>query len=188
MFRQVAVLTMAFALVFSFTACGKPAPAAPAAAPTTPAAPATAPAAPVKVSLTWDKPVDMDLEIWKADGSQLIHRAFAGENWSATNCGADVSTGGEAEFFNFVKVGEEDFSKGEYVVSIFFAGRTDPSINEALATVTVTKADGTSEVRTRKVQWQEGQDQWHGFRIDAATGRIVEDLDKFVAITQTPNA
>jgi hypothetical protein len=182
MYRSLSLLALALCIAFSFTACGKTAPGA------APSAPAAAPANPVKVSLSWDKPVDMDLEIWTADGTRLINRAFPGENWPATNCGQDVKTGGTPEYFTFVKVGETDFSKGEYVVSIYFAGRDDASISEALATVTVTKADGSTEVRTRKIQWEQGQDQWHGFKIDAATGRIIEDLDKFITIQTTPAA
>lgn len=181
----LALTILAFATINCIPKGDQPAGSAPAA----PAASAPAAASPTKVTLRWDQPVDMDLEIWNASGQNLIHRAFAGENWTAPNCGTDVTDGTKGEeFFIFKSAGSEDFATGEYVVSIYFAQRPEGSnVTSARATVVVTKADGSTVERSRNVQWEEGQDQWHAFRIDAKTGNILEDIDKFIKIETTQN-
>ncbi len=189
--RFLPVLALAILALASVNCIGgKDNAAAPSAAPS--AAPAAAPATPavaqpVKVSLRWDKPVDMDLEIWNAAGQNLIHRAFPGEEgWKAENCGADVKDGTQGEeFFLFKKTQNEDFSSGEFVVSVYFAAREENStIDAANATVTITKADGTTESISRMVRWTPGEDQWHAVKINATTGAIVERIDRMIKLQQ----
>ncbi|HNW92659.1 MAG TPA: hypothetical protein PKM88_07120 [bacterium] len=158
---------------------------------TPPAATTPAASSPVKVTLSWDKPIDMDLEIWNAAGTSMIHRAFAQPNlgWNGANCGTDVTDGTQGqEFFIFKNIGTEDFSNGQYVISVYFASMgQNSSISEAFATVTITKPDGTTQPFRRKIQYQPGQDQWHCCRIDATTGAVIEELDKFITVQQNQN-
>lgn len=164
---------------------GDKTPAAPAATPaatsTTAATSAAAPttAGVVKVTLTWDKPVDMDMEIWDGEGRNYL---FDGSKY----CGEDVKTGGGAgEFFEFKQYGTENFAAGKYVVSIFFAARGSESHDRSTAVVTLTKPDGSSVTRQRIVDYTPGQDQWHVFQVDAATGAMT-DIDKMIT-TQPRN-
>lgn len=184
---------LAAALLFSCThstSNNTPAPATTPATGTpsagTPATTAPAATSPVKVTLSWDQPVDMDLEIWNSAATNLIHRAFPEQrnNWLAPNCGQDVTNGQQGkEFFIFKNCGTEDFSNGQYVISVYFAKRPDgSSIDGVFATVTI-EAPGKPPVeRRRKVMYAEGSDQWHVCRIDAATGAILEDIDQFIKI------
>lgn len=158
------------------------APTAPTAAPTSPAG-----AQPVKVELSWDKPVDMDLEIWNAGGTSLVHRAFGQQtdsiHFKGENCGQDITSGlAGQEYWYFKKTSDEDFTVGEYVISIFFAGMENSGVSEATAHVTVTKPNGQTITRQRLIQWEKGKDQWHAFRINAATGDMV-DIDKIIVYT-----
>ncbi len=125
-----------------------------------------------QVVLSWDEPVDMDLEIWDPTGEGALTSA------GLTN--EDVFDGTEgSEYFDFVDHGETgDFSQGEYVVSVYFAEETD-EIAEADILLTVTQPDGTVLTREGTVYWEVGRDQWHAFRVDAATGAI-EDMDEFI--------
>lgn len=131
-----------------------------------------------KVTLSWDEPVDMDLEIWDNAGENAM---FAASSYG----GEDVQDGSADEFFEFKQYGEEDFSAGKYVVSVFYAGRPDDSnVDSVGVTLTVEMPDGSTDVRSGTVFWETGQDQWHAFRIDAATGAI-EDIDQLVEIEVT---
>ncbi len=148
----------------------------------TPSASTPATAGTVRVELSWNKPVDMDLEIWDAAGENLKKRSF-------NLCGEDVTDGttGNTEFFDFKSFDSgDDFSSGRYVVSIYFAARSDDSIEAAEATVTITKADGSTVVRKKVVNYEPGKDQWHAFKINAATGEI-EDIDRFIRVTTNNN-
>lgn len=142
-------------------------------------APAAAEAGPVKVTLSCDQPVDMDLEIWDEPGKKMIARSFA-------YCGKDVvDMTQDQEYFVFDRYDTRDFSTGEYVVSIFFNARKDTSIKEAKVRIEVKRSDGGVVTRERTILWEKGHDQWHAFRIDAATGRI-EDIDDFISTKTTP--
>ncbi len=169
-------------LAVAALACGlgKNEPASTPAAGNAPAASAPAAAAPVKVTLTWDKPVDMDLEIWDAKGENLVARSFV-------HCGTDVTDGTAGnEFFEFRQFGADNFSSGKFVVSVYFAARQDESIDRARATLTIKKADGSTETRERTVDYETGKDQWHAFAIDAANGGIT-DIDQFIQIQTSEN-
>jgi hypothetical protein len=130
----------------------------------------------VRVELAWDDEVDMDLEIWDNQGENAL---FAASSYAGT----DVTDGSGTEFFEFKQYGDEDFGSGKYVVSVFYAGQPeDGDIPSVPVTLTITKPDGSTETRSGTVFWEAGQDQWHAFRIDAATG-AVEDIDELVEIT-----
>lgn len=130
---------------------------------------------PVKVTLSWEDPVDMDLEIWNSSGEEAL---FAASSFG----GRDVEDGEEGdEFFEFKKYGDEDYTAGKYVISVFFAGSGDESITQADVKITIRMPDGSEETRNGTVYWEEGRDQWHGFRVDAATGDI-EDIDEIVEV------
>jgi len=132
----------------------------------------------VKVTLSWDKPIDMDLEIWDSPGQNLKLRSF-------NQCGSDIQDGTQgSEYFEFKQYGSDNYANGKYVVSVYFAGMGDASIEECFADLEIIKADGSRDTRRRKIFWEAGQDQWHAFRIDAATGNI-EDIDEFITITTT---
>ncbi len=121
----------------------------------------------VRVVLGWDEPVDMDLEIWDADGQNAVTAAGI-ENEDVTDGTAGT------EYFDFAG----DYAEGEYVVSVYFAEETNIA-DEANVILTVTKADGSTQTRSRTIAWEEGSDQWHAFKIDGATGEI-EDVDEIV--------
>lgn len=126
----------------------------------------------VRVVLGWDEPIDMDLEIWDSLGETAITAAGLE--------GVDVVSGDDGrEFFDFT----EDFASGRYVVSIYFA-EEENIVDAATATLTVLKADGSTEIRSRSIAWEEGSDQWHAFEIDGATGDIV-DVNRVIQIEVT---
>ena len=130
----------------------------------------------VKVTLSWDAPVDMDLEIWDSQGQNLLFRVF-------DKIGSDCSDGSADEYFIFQKYGAEDYTAGKYVVSVFFFtdDSTTTSLTSADITLTVTKADGTVETIPKTIYREEGRNQWHAFRIDAATGAM-ETIDDYLEI------
>lgn len=159
---------------------GRSTPAAPAAGGAdAPAAPTPAERRPTRVSLRWDKPVDVDLELWNAAGEAALFRA----SQKQPGC-EDVTNGSGEEFFEFRRFGDDDYSTGSYVVSVYFAARQDESITDANVTLTVRRPDGGVETRRKTVYWERGTDQWHAFKIDAATGRI-ESIDRFINIRTT---
>lgn len=121
----------------------------------------------VRVTLGWDEPIDMDLEIWDAAGENA-ETAAGLEN-------EDIMDGTEGrEYFDFTGA----YSDGEYVVSVYFAEEMNV-VESANATLEVIKADGSTETRSSEIMWEEGSDQWHAFSIDAATGDIA-DIDEFI--------
>ena len=114
----------------------------------------------VRVELAWTDPVDMDLEIWDAEGQSAITSAGL-EN-------EDVTDGTEgSEYFDFTG----EYAEGEYVVSVYFAESTNV-VDSAGVTLIVTNSSGATETYTKTISWEEGQDQWHAIMIDAATGEI----------------
>jgi hypothetical protein len=124
------------------------------------------------VTLDWEAPVDMDLEIWDVEGTQQLSAA-----WQQ---GEDVTTGGEGtETFEFVDFEEGDFSTGEYTVFVYMAddmGHTE----EAEFEVNVTDADGDVTTYTEMLSAEVPNNLWRGFKIDAATGEILEELNEYV--------
>jgi uncharacterized protein YceK len=131
----------------------------------------------VKVTLSWDGPSDMDLEIWDNPGDDLLFRA-------SEYIGTDIIAGDDGdEFFEFRQYGSDDYSAGSYVVSVYFANEEEVA-DSATVTLTVMKADGSEVTRTGTVYWEPGRDQWHAFRIDAATGDF-EDIDEYIEIEIT---
>lgn len=134
-------------------------------------------ARPVLVELTWDQEIDMDLEIWDAAGENLLKRSF-------NLCGEDITVGsGGREWFEFKRYSDEDdYASGNYIVSLYFAGRPEGStVDRARATLTVTKSDGTTVTRTKVIDWEPGRDQWHAFSINARTGALVDE-DRFIRV------
>jgi len=128
---------------------------------------ADSPCGVTQVVLAWDEAIDLDLEIWSGDGEGALTSAGL-EN-------EDVIDGTQGtEWIDFTG----ELADGEYVVSVYFAEETD-IVPSAIAHLTVTKTDGSTLVRTKEIMWEEGWDQWHGFRIDAETGDI-EDIDEFI--------
>jgi hypothetical protein len=127
---------------------------------------------PVSVWLSWSEPVDMDLEIWDASGDSQLNSAYS-------LSGSDIGNGADGdEYFEFKRYGEyDDYSSGEYVVSVYFASFLADQ-DEARVTVTVQAADGSTETWEKTVLWDPGMDQWHAFRIDAVSGQTVE-IDQF---------
>lgn len=126
----------------------------------------------VAVWLSWDTPVDMDLEIWDAAGENMIAAA-------SEYAGQDITSGADGdEYFEFTTYRDRDFSTGEYVVSIYYWGSDDGSNPDTEVTVTAQDADGRVQTFTKTVKWDPGYDQWHAFRIDAATGAITP-MDTF---------
>lgn len=136
----------------------------------TPATSAASNRQPVRVSLRWDRPVDLDLEIWDADGVHLLHRAFSQPrlNIRRENCGTDVTDGYGEEYWFFKRTSIDDFSSGEYVVSVAFPPTSGTATTAATATLTITQPDGSTVTRSRLVQM--GKTNWHAIKIDAATG------------------
>ena len=121
----------------------------------------------VAVWLSWDEPVDMDLELWGASGEEFLGSAYL-------YAGDDITVGGAGdEYFEFRAYDVEDFSTGRYVVSVYFAG-LDPSGTRDSAYVTLTVQDRDGRVQTFKktVLWEPGYDQWHAVEIDAVTGAV----------------
>lgn len=131
----------------------------------------------VKVTLSWGGPADMDLEIWDNPGDELLFRA-------SEYIGTDILKGDDGdEFFEFRQYGGDDYSAGSYVVSVYFANEEEVA-ESASVTLTVVRANGSEVTRTGTVYWEPGRDQWHAFRIDAATGDI-EDIDQYIEIEVT---
>lgn len=147
---------------------------APATTPGAASTPAAANQPPVKVELKWDKPVDLDLEIWDEPGESLKARSF---NW----CGKDSRDGKKSgEFFVFDRYDTQDFSSGSYVISVFYKARKGhPEIDRVKAKLVVVKPDGSTVERDKVISWEEGKDQWHAIRVNAVTGEVV-DIDAFV--------
>lgn len=150
-------------------------------APVTPDAPATPPAGTgkVRVELTWSEPIDLDLEIWDAAGQNMVLRSF-------NKCGSDQATGGTPEYFVFDRYGSDNYTRGKYVVSVYFANRERPPTASVTAHLKITLPDGRTVRRSGIVHWERGQDQWHAFSIDAATGAIT-DLNRYITI-RTPSS
>ncbi len=150
-------------------------------APGTPDVPAIPPAGTgkVRVELTWSEPIDLDLEIWDAAGQNMVLRSF-------NKCGSDQSTGGTPEYFVFDRYGSDNYTRGTYVVSVYFANRERPPTASVTAGLKITLPDGRTVRRSGVVHWERGQDQWHAFSIDAATGAIT-DLNRYITIT-TPSS
>jgi hypothetical protein len=124
----------------------------------------------VRVTLKWSEDVDLDLEIWNADGTELVARSF---DHSGID---DAGTGGE-EYFDFKDYGDgDDFSTGSYVISVFFADYGDD--DDAGPHVTWTDEDGDPQERVTSMEYI-GNDQWHVIQIDAETGNS-SDIDEFV--------
>ncbi len=135
-----------------------------------------------RLDLTWNEKVDMDLEIWNAAGENLLDRAF-------NLCGEDVKDGTMGrEWFEFKRYSDEDdYSSGTYMVSLYFAARPEGStVEQASATITVTKPDGSTVTRQKTINWEPGRDQWHAFTINAATGAITVK-DQFIRVQQENN-
>ncbi len=127
----------------------------------------------VRVTLGWDEPIDMDLELWDSLGENALTSAGL-EN------GGDVTDGDTGrEYLDLTG----DYATGTYVVSVYFA-EEENVVDSATATLTVYKADGSTEVRSRSIAWEKGSDQWHAFEIDAATGDIV-DVNEIVEVEVT---
>jgi hypothetical protein len=130
------------------------------------------------VELTWESPMDLDVEIWDSEGTQQLTAAWAQ--------GHDVTSGGEGtEYFEFIEFeGTDegtggDFTTGEYTVFVYVAddaGETEAADFE----LTVTDAEGGVTTYSEAVTAEAPNNLWRGFRIDAATGEIVEELDEFV--------
>jgi hypothetical protein len=120
----------------------------------------------VAVWLSWDAPVDMDLEIWDAAGESMIAAAYQ-------YSGDDIQTGGVGdEYFEFSNYSDYDFSTGEYVVSAYYVGSDDGSDPDATVTLTTQDIDGRVQTFTKTVRWDPGYDQWHAVRIQASTGQV----------------
>ncbi len=131
----------------------------------------------VKVTLSWGESVDMDLEIWESQGDEAL---FAASQYASE----DIFSGADGdEFFEFRVYEDEDYSVGEYVISVYFAEEEDV-VDDVRVTLEVRKSDGSTITRTGTVYWEPGRDQWHAFRIDAATGDI-EDIDELIEIEVT---
>lgn len=125
----------------------------------------------VQVALSWDEPVDVDLEVWDAEGQEAVT--------SAGIVTEDVTNGESGdEYVDFVKYDSQDLSSGEYVISVYFAEETN-TVDSTTVTLFVTSADGDVETRTHELMWEEGKDQWHAFSVDAETGEIT-DIDELV--------
>ncbi len=128
------------------------------------------------VTLDWESPVDLDLEIWDVEGTQQM-----GAAWQQ---GDDITTGGEGtETFEFISFEEGDFSgdysTGEYTVFVYVAdamGYTE----EAEFEVNVTDAGGAVTTFTETVSADVPNNLWRGFKIDAATGDILEEFNEYV--------
>jgi hypothetical protein len=124
------------------------------------------------VTLDWESPLDLDLEIWDAAGTQQMSAA-----WQQ---GDDITSGGEGtETFEFIDFEEGDYSTGEYTVFVYIAddmGFTE----EAEFEVNATDADGNVTTYTEAVSSEVPNNLWRGFKIDAATGEIVEELNEYV--------
>lgn len=149
--------------------------------PVTPDGSVTAPAAgtgKVRVELTWSEPIDLDLEIWDAAGQNMVLR-------SSKVCGSDVQSGG-TEYFVFDRYGSDDYTRGTYVVSVYFANSQRPPTASVTANLKITLPDGRSVQRSGVVHWERGQDQWHAFSIDASTGAL-SDLNRYITI-RTPSS
>ena len=127
----------------------------------------------VRVSLEWDDPVDLDLEMWDADGESALFMA-------GTYSGEDVMEGPGEEYFDFKAYGDEDFSTGDYVISVYFANEENVQ-DAADATLSVTDADGDTRTFDITVYWEPGRDQYHAFRIDAASG-AVDMIEEYIEI------
>ncbi len=127
----------------------------------------------VRVELQWNKPVDLDLEIWTGDGNEAITSAGM-ENFDSFD-GTD-----SGEYIDFKQLSDVNLSTGTYVVSVYFAD-SDGSIPECEVRLIVTASDGTVTERTGTVYWEVGNDQWHAFSINAETGNIV-DINEYIEI------
>ena len=125
----------------------------------------------VLVWLEWDEPVDLDLEIWDASGDEYLTNA-------SFLIGDDMQTGGSGyEYFEFKDYGTEDYSAGEYVVSVYFAG-FDSTDRPAEARLTIQTPSGQLATYSRTVLWDPAYDQWHVVRVEPGTGRVTE-IDRF---------
>ncbi|GAB4277097.1 MAG: hypothetical protein Kow0056_08250 [Coriobacteriia bacterium] len=133
----------------------------------------TSGATPVRVTLAWTAPVDLDLEIWDADGAEALYPAWQFE-------GEDVSEGPGEETFQFTDYADADLSSGVYTVSVYFA-EEENVVEEADATLTVTYADGSSTDYPITIYWEPGRDQYHAFTVDAATGEVTM-VDEYIEI------
>jgi hypothetical protein len=126
------------------------------------------------VWLSWDGGADMDLELWDSSGEQFLATAHSIE-------GDDATTGGQDEYFEFKDYGSDgDYGSGSYVVSAYFFGGDE---SDTEVTITVQAADGSVETYTQTLQYLPPYDQWHAFRIDAATGetQVVDTFYEGVA-------
>jgi hypothetical protein len=126
----------------------------------------------VAVWLSWNEPVDMDLEIWDASGEEFLTSAYA-------YSGNDLTTGGQGEeYFEFTSYAGQDFSSGEYVVSAYYVGSDSGNNPDAMVTMTVQDVNGNVQSFTKTIKWDPGYDQWHAGRIDAGTGTFTQ-LDEW---------
>lgn len=123
----------------------------------------------VKVTLTWDDPVDLDLEIWDEDGRTFM----ASAGWYGT----DVTEGPGQEVFEFEQQDEHDFSRGVYTVSVFYAD--DDEAVDVPVELTVEDPDGDKVTREGTAFSDVEQAQWHAFTVNAATGDI-EVVDEHI--------
>ena len=126
----------------------------------------------VSVWLSWEEPVDMDLEIWDASGDEFLLSSFS-------VFGEDVLNGALGdEYFEFRATDYDDFSSGSFVVSAYFADMEATQGDEAWTTLSVQDVDGRVTTYSKWILWEPGYDQWHAIRIDAATGDTTP-IDEF---------
>ncbi len=120
----------------------------------------------VRVVLEWDDPVDLDLELWEADGETFITSAY-------TEGSPDVTDGDGAEYFDL----DGEYGDGEWVLSVYFASTDGPEETEAR--VTVRRPGQQDVVVTGTIYYDPDEgDQWHAVRVDADTGDV-EVIDRF---------
>lgn len=128
-----------------------------------------------RVTVSWSEDVDLDLEIWNEDGTEMLTKS-----WELVRMD-EYGTGSE-EYFDFKDYGDGgDYSTGSYVVSVYFADYGEDE--DAGPHVDWIDPDGDPQTRVTAMDYF-GNDQWHVIRIDAATGES-EDIDEFVDAVST---
>jgi len=118
----------------------------------------------VTARLEWDVNADLDLEIWDASGENQLNNA-------SSLIGEDVSSGLDGyEYFEFKDYGSEDYSTGEYMLSVYFWD--SEVVDSAEARLTIQDKSGDTAIYTKTIMWEPGFDQWHAVRVNATTGDI----------------
>ncbi len=132
------------------------------------------------VTLSWDGPYDLDLEIWSEDfeflgtaselgGSPDIMHGDQGQEWFVFRQYPETELSREYDL-------HRDFSTGRFIVSPFFYGPlTEDSVP---ATVVVILPDGRTEEISRKLHYEPPRDQWFAVLIDVDDVKV-EVLDIF---------